>query len=106
MVYEAVTKEIIADFYSVYNELGYGFLEKVYENAVLYELRQRGLNAESQAPIVVYYKGVVVGRFFADILVANDIVIEIKVSDAITDQHRSQILRGLSINDNVCYLSV
>ncbi len=86
---------IIAAFYSVYNELGYGFLEKVYENALLYELRQRGLHAESQVPIDVLYKGMVVGRFFADILVENEIIIEIKVSDAITDQHKSQIINYL-----------
>ncbi len=67
--YSELTDKIIKAFYKVYNALGYGFLEKVYENALLIELKKEGLAATAQAPIKVLYENQVVGEYFADILV-------------------------------------
>mgnify|MGYP001440948394 CR=1 FL=1 len=71
LLHEEITDKIIKSFYTVYNKLGYGFLEKVYENALLFELRQDGLNSARQVPIEVYYKEQCVGNYFADLLVED-----------------------------------
>ncbi len=75
--------------------LGPGFLEKVYENALLIELRARGYEAESQIPIQVYYKGNVVGEYLADILVERRVVIELKTVDKLEKVHEAQLLNYL-----------
>ena len=81
--------------FEVNRELGAGFLEKVYENALLLELRERGLKAESQSPIEVKYKGVAVGEYFADIVVENQVIIEIKAVDSLHKIHEAQVLNYL-----------
>jgi GxxExxY protein len=80
----ALTERIIGCAFKVSNTLGCGFLEKVYENALVHELRKQGLKAEAQQPISVYYDGVLVGEFFADILVEDTVLLELK---ATTDHH-------------------
>ena len=75
---DQLTHEIIAAAYKVHNTLGFGFLEKVYENAMMIELRKRGFKATQQIPVVVYYEGEVVGNYKADILVEGEIIIELK----------------------------
>src|SRR3954462_9993215 len=75
-----LTELIIGCAFTVSNTLGSGFLEKVYENALVHELRKRGLEAEPQHEIPVYYDGVVVGQFFADILVEKKVIIELKAA--------------------------
>ncbi len=80
-LHEQLTDKIIRCFYNVYNGLGYGFLEKVYENALLIELRNSGLVAENQVSIKVYYLGLEVGNYYADILVENKIILELKAGD-------------------------
>lgn len=77
-LHEELTDKIIRCFYNVYNGLGYGFLEKVYENALLIELRNSGLIAENQFPIKVYYQESEVGSYYADILVENKVILELK----------------------------
>jgi len=67
--YKELTDQIIKIFYRVYNKLGYGFLEKIYENALMIELREEKIDAVAQAPIQVHYKGQIIGEYFADILV-------------------------------------
>ena len=67
MLYEELTSEIINAFYTVYNQLGYGFLEKVYENALAHELEKRGLGVQQQMPIKVFFDDVIVGECFADL---------------------------------------
>ena len=71
---------IIKAFYSVYNELGSGFLEKVYENALAVELRSLGLIVEQQKLITVYYRGVLVGEYFADLVVSDCVIVELKTA--------------------------
>jgi GxxExxY protein len=80
----SLTERIIGCAFNVLNALGCGFLEKVYENALVHELRKHGLRAEQQQPINVYYDGVLVGEFVADILVENTVLLELK---ATTDHH-------------------
>lgn len=93
--HSGLTDTIINAFYTVYNRLGYGFLEKVYENALAYELRQRGLEVGQQAPIRVLYEGVVVGDYYADLLVARAVIVELKACDALAPEHEAQLLNYL-----------
>ena len=95
MLHEEITSMIINAFYLVYNTLGYGFLEKVYENALAHELRKRGLKVEQQAPIKVYYDGVAVGEYFADLLVEEKVILELKVAESISDAHKAQVINYL-----------
>jgi GxxExxY protein len=90
-----LTELIIKAFYAVYNTLGYGFLEKVYENAHAIELRKLGFKVEQQARIAVYYAGQVVGEYFADLLVNDTIIVELKASRALAPEHEAQLLNYL-----------
>lgn len=81
--------------YEVNRELGAGFLEKVYENALLVELIKRELKAENQVPIKVKYKGVEVGEYYADIVVENQVILEIKAVDSLQKIHEAQLLNYL-----------
>src|SRR5260370_11899614 len=80
----ALTQRIIGCAFKVSNALGCGFLEKVYENALVHELRKQGFKAQPQQPIKVYYDGVLVGEYFADILVDDCVILELK---AVVDHH-------------------
>ena len=79
----------------MYNTLGYGFLEKVYENALAIELCKQGLEARAQAPITVFYEGEVVGEYFADLVIANTIIVELKAAKALAEEHEAQLLNYL-----------
>jgi GxxExxY protein len=79
----------------VYNELGYGFLEKVYEKALLLELRKSGLIAQRQTRLCVYYDNVEVGEYFADIIVNDIIILEIKAAEGILEVHEAQLTNYL-----------
>lgn len=90
-----LTEKIIKCFYSVYNSLGYGFLEKVYENSFAIELKQNGLFAIQQMPIKVFYKDQPVGDYFADLVVENKIIIELKAQEALAPENEAQLLNYL-----------
>ena len=75
-----LTSKIIKAFYTVYNSLGFGFLEKVYENAMMLELKKMSLECEKQVPIAVYYEGEKIGDYFADIVVEGCVIIELKAA--------------------------
>ena len=92
---DEITERIIGCAMRVSNELGAGFLEKVYENAMMIELGRNGLEAESQKVIQVCYFGAVVGDFFADIVVENRILLELKATKAIDEIHQAQLLNYL-----------
>jgi GxxExxY protein len=87
--------QIIGMAMDIHNRLGSGFLEKVYENAMMVLLNRAGIKAEQQAPIKVYFDGAVVGDYYADILVENKIILELKVADRLTDVNRAQTLNYL-----------
>lgn len=86
-----LTQQIIGAFYEVYNALGYGFLEKVYENALVHQLEKIGLQVAQQVPLDVYFDGVIVGQYFADLMVNDQIVVELKAVDAIDEVHAAQL---------------
>lgn len=89
------TDKIIGAFYEVYNTLGYGFLEKVYENALVFELRKRGHRVEQQVPISVFYDDVIVGEYLADIVVDGEVILELKAAKEISEHHTAQLLNYL-----------
>jgi GxxExxY protein len=93
--HKEITDLIIRAFYTVYNTLGYGFLEKVYANALLIELERLGLKALAQAPIRVFYARQVVGEYFADLVVADAVIVELKAVQALADEHEAQLLNYL-----------
>ena len=95
MKHEDVTESVIGAYYHVYNTLGYGFLEKVYEHALTLELRARGLLVAIQHPITVWYKGIPVGEYFADLLVNECIIVELKSAVTLTDAHEAQLVNYL-----------
>jgi len=86
---------IIGCAFVVSNTLGVGFLEKVYENALIIELRKSNLQVEQQFPLKVLYNGFVVGEYFADLVVENEILIELKTINAITEVHQAQCINYL-----------
>jgi GxxExxY protein len=90
-----ITEQILQAFYKVYHVLGHGFLEKVYENSLAVELRERGLAVQQQAPIRVLYNGHPVGEYFADLLVEGGVIAEIKAAQALTDEHFAQLINCL-----------
>ena len=94
-----ITEQIIKAFYKVYNTLGYGFLEKVYENALAIELKQQGLSVVQQAPIKVYYNGQLVGEYYADLLVEDKVIVELKAVEALADEHHAQLLNYLKATE-------
>jgi GxxExxY protein len=89
------TSLILKAFFTVYNKLGYGFLEKVYENAFLIELRKLGLACQKQVPIDVFYDGQNVGLYFADIVVNDCVIIELKAAEALIEEHEAQLVNYL-----------
>ncbi|NOZ71579.1 MAG: GxxExxY protein [Chloroflexi bacterium] len=89
------TNLIIKAFYTVYNTLGYGFLEKVYERAMVIELRKLELEVIPQAPIVVFYDGQAVGEYNADLLVESCVIVELKAVRALAPEHEAQLLNYL-----------
>ncbi len=94
-----LTKKIIKAFYNVYNELGYGFLEKVYEKAMMLELKEIGLNCKRQQAIEVKYKNQNIGDYYADITVNNHVIIELKAVKNIIKEHEIQLVHYLKATD-------
>ena len=94
--YSQLTGKIIKIFYTVYNLLGgYGFLEKVYENGLALRLRQAGFTVKQQYPIKVYLDGEVIGEYFADLLVNDVVIIELKSVEELAEEHEAQLLNYL-----------
>ena len=94
-----ITGIIIKAFYNVYNQLGYGFLEKVYENALLIELKKLGLECVAQYPVEVFYDDLKVGFYIADIIVNNCVIVEIKAAEALCEEHEAQLTNYLRATD-------
>ncbi len=93
--YEELTGKIIEIFYKVYDELGYGFLEKIYENALAYEFGKAGLNFKKQAPISVLYDGVVMGDYFADFILEGKVIVEVKADKFLGEDGEKQLINYL-----------
>ena len=99
LLHKDTTDIILKSFYKVYNNLGYGFLEKVYENALLYELRNQGLDCEKQKPLKVYYEQIQVGEYYADIIVNECIILELKAAESIAEEHEFQLINYLKATE-------
>ena len=97
--YKTLTEKIINIFYRVYNKLGYGFLEKVYENSMMIEFKKEDIPAIPQSPIKVFYENEIVGEYFADILVDNKVIVEIKAAKALALENEAQLLNYLKATD-------
>jgi len=94
-IYSELTNKVIGCAYKVYTELGAGFLEKIYENALVIELKQSNLRVSQQYPIKVYYKDIVIGDYFADLVVEDKIIIEIKAISDLNKAHEVQLVNYL-----------
>ena len=95
MEHSELTEEIIGCAYNVYNKMGFGFLESVYEKCLLIELNKAGLDVESQKPITVYYGNEIVGEFVADIIVNDTVILELKSVRKIINAHEVQLVNYL-----------
>ena len=99
MKYDDLTEKIIKIFYKVYNQLGYGFLEKVYENAMMLELKRDGIPAIAQSPIKVTYEQTIIGEYYADIFIDGKVIVKIKAAKSLTEDHAAQLLNYLKATD-------
>jgi GxxExxY protein len=95
MLHEELTGKIIQAFYKVYNTLGYGFLERVYENALVIELRTMGCKVLQQMKIMVYYEGQKVGEYETDLIVEDLVIVEIKAKESLREEHETQLINYL-----------
>ncbi|MES2760897.1 MAG: GxxExxY protein [Bacteroidota bacterium] len=95
LLHKDITNLILRTYYDVYNELGYGFLERVYQNAMCFELEKQGLKVESQKPIKVFYKEKLVGEYFADLLINDTVIIELKANEVLVSANEIQLLNYL-----------
>jgi len=95
LLYSKETDIIINSFYKVYNTLGYGFLEKVYENSLLVELQKNNLLVSQQHPIKVYYDSLIVGEYFADLVVNDKIILELKTARLLSKENEYQLINYL-----------
>lgn len=93
--HKRLTEIIIGIFYNVYNTLGYGFLEKIYENAMMIELGKMSIPAEAQYGIKVFYEEKIIGEYFTDILVNDKVIVEIKSLKKFNQEHEAQLLNYL-----------
>ena len=92
ILYKDLSYKITGSALEVYNELGYGFLEKVYENALMVLFREKGIKAEQQKALPVYFREQTIGEYFCDILVEDTIILEIKTMEAFSKAHYAQLL--------------
>ena len=90
-----ITEQVIGAYYDVYNDLGHGFLERVYQNAMYFELLDRGLKVEAQKKVNVYRNGRLIGAYYADLLVNDTVIIELKAAATLTEAHEKQLVNYL-----------
>ena len=95
LLHQELTERILKTFYDVYNELGCGFLEKVYQNSLFLELKERGFQVEAQKQIKVFYKGHQVGEYYADLVVDGLVILELKAAECLVDEFEWQLLNYL-----------
>jgi GxxExxY protein len=97
--YKELTEKIIDIFYKVYNKLGYGFLEKVYKDAMMIEFKKEGIPSISQSGIRVFYKGEIIDEHYSDILVDNKVVVRIKAAKVLVEDNEEQLLHCVKATD-------
>jgi GxxExxY protein len=99
MLHADITDKIIKAYYKVYNTLGFGFLEKVYENALIIELKKIGFNVVQQQNIMIYYEGHEIGTYFADIIINDLVILELKAVEKLCNEHKNQLINYLKATD-------
>jgi len=99
LLHKELTDKILSAFFDVYNELGYGFLEKVYQNSLYLELKARGFNVEAKKQIMVYYKGHEVGEYYADLVVEELVILELKAANSMVVEFENQLINYLRGTD-------
>nr|WP_315170321.1 GxxExxY protein [uncultured Flavobacterium sp.] len=99
LLHRGITEAILKVYYEVYNELGSGFLEKVYQNAMYFELKEKGFKVEAQKQIKVYFKKQLVGEYFSDLLVEDKVIVELKAIEMLMDVHLAQIMNYLKATE-------
>ena len=98
-LHKKLSDSILKTYYEVYNCLGYGFLEKVYQNAMYFELKEQGFKVEAQKQIKVYFKGKIVGEYYADLLINDSIILELKACECLMDAHQTQLFNYLKATE-------
>jgi len=99
MLHKEITEKILRSFYDVYNHLGYGFVEKVYQNALLLELEGKGFQVVKERKVEVHYHDHLVGTFYADLSVEDKVILELKACENLIDRHRAQLRNYLKASD-------
>ncbi len=94
-IHSDLTEKIIGCAYDVYNQMGFGFLEKVYENAMMIKLKEKGLSAFQQSPVNVYFEEKIVGEYFADVIVDKKVIVELKAISKLSKSHEVQLVNYL-----------
>ncbi len=94
-----ITEQILKAYFKVYNRLGYGFLEKVYENAMMIELKRLDLLCEKQKSLNVSYDGLIIGEYYADIIVNECVIIELKAAENLCPEHECQLVNYLKASE-------
>ena len=97
--HKELTGAILGGFYHVYNTLGYGFLEKVYENSLALFLSRKNFQIRQQSPISVHFEGEIVGEYFADLIVNESVIIELKAAESLSKAHETQLLNYLKASE-------
>ena len=97
--HQELTKSIIGIYYNVYNELGYGFLEKVYHKAMIIELNKNGYEVEHEKKIEVFYKNEVVGIYIPDLIINKAVILELKCVEYLIEAHENQLINYLKATD-------
>jgi GxxExxY protein len=98
-LHQELTDQVIKAFYKVYNTLGFGFLERVYQNALFIELRNLGLQCETQKQIKVNYEGYEVGIYYPDIIVNDLLILELKAAESVVEEHELQLINYLKATE-------
>jgi len=99
MLHKEITDKILKSFYKVYNILGWGFLEKVYENALMIEFSKNGISSHQQHGTIIYYESEEVGKYIADIIVEEKIILELKSCEKLAEQHKNQLINYLKASN-------
>lgn len=99
LLHKKITDAVLKAYYDVYNDLGYGFLEKVYQNAMYLELKSLGYKVEVQKQIKVYFRNQLVGEYYADILIEDKIIIELKACELLMNVHIAQLMNYLKATE-------
>ena len=99
LLHNKITDSILKAYFDVYNQLGYGFLEKVYQNAMYFELKSLVYKVESKKPIKVYFKNQLVGEYYADLLVDDKVIVELKACELLMNAHTAQLMNYLKATE-------